>query len=332
MTFNAYAYKRVSTSIQNKEENNGLSLQKNTITDFLKQHPTYKLSDTAYTDKASDLHGLNISDDAGLGNFISDCESGIIKAGDMLCIAVEDRISSIPPDDAKALFQRLLSYGVKVAIVKWDIVIDNTDNKLDFAGELLLTVGCQLAFMESEQKLQRNFVENHNSVIEASENDRVSFHGKKAPRWLTLNEDQTNFIVKPVEVEFIKRLFTMKSSGMTCNKIITILHGENKLMLGGVPLRADSMTRLLQNRKLIGEWQPLHKTIVNGKPVEKVTDEPIKGYFPSVIDEKLFNDVQASFNQPQNDKVTSKMNTVFSELMKYSPLNKILRKKTSYEL
>ncbi|WP_198555498.1 recombinase family protein [Colwellia sp. 75C3] len=330
MTFNAYAYKRVSTSIQDKEENNGLSHQQNTITDFLKQHPTFKLSDTAYTDKSSDLHGLNISDDAGLGNVISDCESGLIKAGDMLCIEVGDRISSIPPNDAKALFQRLLSYGVKVAIVKWGIVIDNKDNKLDFAAELLLTVGCQLSFMENEQKLQRNFSESHRNVIKASE--RVSFHGKKAPRWLALNKDQTKFIVKPLEVEFIERLFTMKASGMTCNKIITILHGENKLMLGGVPLRPDSITTLLQNRKLIGEWQPLHKSIVDGKAVEKITEEPIKGYFPSVIDEQLFNEVQASFNQPQNDQKTSKMNTIFSDLMRNSPFNRVLRKNKSYEL
>ncbi|KGJ97574.1 recombinase family protein [Colwellia psychrerythraea] len=328
--FTAYAYNRVSTSIQDSDGKSGLIRQLKAINDFLGSHNDYTLSDKVYTDKASGYHGMNIKDDAGLGSFLADCESGLVKAGDMLCVHAIDRLSRLPPDDARALFQRILGYGVKVAIVRWGIIIDKTANKLDLAGDLLLTVGFHLAYMESEQKSKLISFAKQANVAKARDTGKILFSGKSVPRWLSLNADKTEFSIKPVESALIERIFNMKLSGMGSNKIMTKLHDENNLSFGGLALRNDSITRLLKNRRLIGEWQPQNRAVIDGKRVETDNGEPIQNYFPMVISEKLFNAVQASFDQSARGKASRQFNNVFASLMKCSKCGHAVTRKHSY--
>lgn len=326
----AYAYTRVSTTQQDQDGKTGLSRQLETIREFLKQHPQHRLSDKVYTDKASGFHGMNIKDDAGLANFLNDCDRGIVKAGDMLCVELIDRLSRLPPDDARELFRRILNYGVKVAIVRWGIVIDKTDNKLDLAGDLLLTVGFHLAYMESEQKSKRIFAAKQKNVEEARKNNKKIFSGKSIPRWLELSENKSKFIIKPKDEKLIKRIFSMKLSGMGANKIMTKLKEEDNLILGGRALRTDSITRLLKNRRLIGEWQPQHRTVIDGKRVSTNNGDPIQDYFPKLISEEVFNATQASFDQTAKGMASRKFNNVLSGLLKCSKCGYAMTQKISY--
>ncbi|KAB0285436.1 recombinase family protein [Vibrio fortis] len=326
----AYAYTRVSTAQQDKEGKSGLSRQLDTIREFLVQHPQYTLSEKSYTDKASGFHGMNIKDDAGLGSFLKDCENGTVMAGDMLCVELIDRLSRLPPDDARELFRRILSYGVKVAIVRWGIVIDKAENKLDLAGDLLLTVGFHLAHMESEQKSKRVFAAKQKNVQQAREGKKILFSGKGVPRWLTLNEDRTEFHVKPAEAAMVKRMFEMKLNGFGAYKILTDFTEEGITVFGGKPLRIDSITRLLKNRRLIGEFQPQHRTIEGGKTRRVDNGEPIKGYFPQVIDDDLFNAVQATFDHVVKGKAARTFNNVFTGLLKCSSCGHAYTQKSTY--
>ncbi|MCG9702400.1 recombinase family protein [Vibrio natriegens] len=326
----AYAYTRVSTTQQDKDGKHGLSRQLDTIREFLTQHPQYTLSDKAYTDKASGFHGMNIKDDAGLGSFLKDCENGIVKAGDMLCVELVDRLSRLPPDDARELFRRILSYGVKVAIVRWGIVIDRTENKLDLAGDLLLTVGFHLAHMESEQKSKRVFAAKQKNVQKAREGKKILFRGKSVPRWLSLNEDHTEFLINPFEEALVKRIFEMKLSGLGADRILRKLTEEGNSMFGGKALRTDSITRLLKNRRLLGEFQPQHRVIEEGRTKKVDNGEPIKGYFPQVIDEELFNAVQASFDHSLKGKAARSFNNVFTGLLKCSSCGHAYTQKNTY--
>lgn len=326
----AYAYTRVSTTQQDKDGKTGLSRQLDTIKEFLKQHPQYRLSDKPYTDKASGYHGMNIKDDAGLGSFLRDCDRGIVKAGDMLCVELVDRLSRLPPEDAKELFRRILSYGVKVAIVRWGIVIDNNKNKIDLAGDLLLTVGFHLAHMESEQKSKRILAAKQKNVQEARKGDKILFSGKSVPRWLELNKSKTKFSIKPNEAALIERMFNMKLSGMGVNKIMTLLKADDSLMFAGRPLTTDAITRLLKNRRLLGEWQPQHMNMINGKRVYTNNGDPILNYFPKVVSDELFNSVQASFDQSAKGKAARSFNNVFSGLLKCSNCGYGITQKISY--
>ena len=324
----AYAYTRVSTAAQDKEGKTGIVRQLESISDFLKQHPTYKLSENTYTDKASGYHGMNMKDDAGLGSFLRDCDKGIVKAGDMLCVELVDRLSRLPPDDARELFRRILSYGVKVAIVRWGIVIDKTENRLDLAGDLLLTVGFHLAHMESEQKSKRIFAAKQRNVKEAREKGKVFTRG--APRWLEVNEDRTAFNVKVEDAEIIKRIFEMKLNGLGTRRILMKLKDENSLMLGGKRLQKDSIRRLLINRRLLGEWQPQHRIIENGKEVRVNNGAPIKDYYPRIISDELFNAVQASFKSTPKGKAARGFSNVLSGLLRCSSCGKGMSFKRSY--
>jgi len=324
----AYAYTRVSTAIQGKDGKTGLARQLETISEFLKQHPKYSLAKKTYTDKTSGYHGMNIKDDAGLGSFLKDCDNGIVKAGDMLCVELVDRLSRLPPDDARELFRKILSYGVKVAIVRWGIVIDKMENKLDLAGDLLLTVGFHLAYMESEQKSKRVSAAKQRNVDEARKNGKVFTRG--VPRWLEVNEERTAFSVKAAEADLIERIFKMKLSGLGSVRIMGKLKEDGALMLGGKRLQKDSIRRLLQNRRLLGEWQPQHRIVEGGRQIRTNNGEPIKDYYPRVISDDLFNAVQASFLSVPKGKASRSFSNVLSGLLRCSSCGKGMSFKRSY--
>jgi DNA invertase Pin-like site-specific DNA recombinase len=326
----AYAYTRVSTTQQDIGGKSGLSRQLDTITDFLINHPHYNLSNKTYTDKASGYHGMNIKDDAGLGSFLRDCKNGVVKAGDLLCVELVDRLSRLPPDDARDLFRKILSYGVKVAIVRWGIIIGDNENRIDLTGDMLLTAGFHLAHMESEQKSKRIASAKQKNVEAARKGGKILFTGKSVPRWLELSEDNTQFVIKAKEGALIERLFNMKLSGLGAYKIMTILKPEDGLMFGGTALRTDSITKLLKNRRVIGEWQPQHRENIEGKRVETDNGEPILHYFPKVITEELFNAVQMSFNSSVKGKAARSFNNVFNNLLKCSDCGHSVSHKISY--
>lgn len=326
----AYAYTRVSTTKQDIDGKTGLSRQLDTIKEFLVQHPDYTLSQNIYSDRASGFHGMNIKDDAGLGSFLNDCENGIVKAGDMLCVELVDRLSRLPPNNARELFKRILSYGVKVAIVRWAIVIDNDKNKIDLAGDLLLTVGFHLAHMESEQKSKRILAAKQKNVGEARKGNKILFSGRSVPRWLELNKDKTKFNIKPYDAELINRMFDMKISGLGANKILTTLKAENSLMLGGKALTTDSITKLLKNRRLIGEWQPQNRNTIEGQRVNTNNGDPIVDYFPQAVSEELFNAAQASFKHVAKGKAARRFNNVFNGLLKCSDCGYAFTHKITY--
>ena len=109
---------------------------------------------------------------------------------------------------------------------------------------------------------------------------------KRCPGWLTLSEDRRSFSVIEDRAKIIRRIFEETVSGLGVYSIARRLNAE------GVPAFASrkgwqlsSIHKLITSRTVIGEYQP--NRLIDGKRVPD--GEPIKNYYPAIIDEALYN-------------------------------------------
>ena len=111
------------------------------------------------------------------------------------------------------------------------------------------------------------------------------------PGWLGLSEDRTSFIFIPEKAEIVRQIFEASISGLGGYTIAKQLNAK-KVPAFGPSSRWDQSTihNLLRNRATIGEHQP--KRYHNRK--EFPVGDPIPGYYPTVIDEGVFQAAQVA--------------------------------------
>jgi hypothetical protein len=109
------------------------------------------------------------------------------------------------------------------------------------------------------------------------------------PGWLELSDDRTSFIFRPDRAEIVRAIFEASISGLGGYTIAKQLNAKKVPAFGPSP-KWDQSTihNMLRNRATIGEHQP--KRIRNGKRVPD--GDPIPGFYPAAIDERLFRAAQ----------------------------------------
>jgi Recombinase len=120
-----------------------------------------------------------------------------------------------------------------------------------------------------------------------------------APGWLALSQDRRSFVFLSDRAEVVKQIFEMSAAGVGGYTI------ANQLNANGIPAfspasKWDQSTihNMLSNRAVVGEFQPKKymtaKDSSRGVRDRKGTPagDPIKNYYPAVIDEDLFDLVQ----------------------------------------
>ena len=119
---------------------------------------------------------------------------------------------------------------------------------------------------------------------------------KWCPAWLKLTEDRTRYKVIPARAKVVRSMFEDTVAGMG-NYVITRRLNQKK-----VPTFAESngwhssyVAKILSNRAVIGEFQPFKKSDLSGRRTPD--GEPIRNYFPAIIDEEMFYRAQLSRSQ-----------------------------------
>lgn len=111
---------------------------------------------------------------------------------------------------------------------------------------------------------------------------------RSCPRWLKISENKESFLVDESRAKTVNKIFKLRLKGHSLNGITKILN-DKKIMTFTGEISAWNPTtieKLLGNKALIGTYVPSYRTMSKGV-------REIPGYFPAVITEKLFNDVQA---------------------------------------
>jgi Recombinase len=111
------------------------------------------------------------------------------------------------------------------------------------------------------------------------------------PGWLGLSEDRTTFVFLPDRASTVRMIFEASISGLGGYTIAKQLNA-NKVPPFGPSTEWDQSTihNLLRNRATIGEHQPKRYC----KRKEFPVGDPIPNYYPSVIEESLFQAAQVA--------------------------------------
>jgi DNA invertase Pin-like site-specific DNA recombinase len=231
--------------------------------------------------------GANVKEGA-LGQFLEAAKGGKIPPGSFLLVESIDRISRQEITKALTLFLSIIDAGINLVTLNDEHVY--SAQKTDLTDLIVSLVGMSRAHEESLHKSRR--------VAAAWANKRKNASTKPltatCPAWLRLNSDRSRYEVIEPRAEIVRYIFAESAAGIGSYKITRLLNEKRVRCLGpGNGWQSSSVKHLLTNRAVLGEYQ-CHR-YVNGKRVPD--GEPVKGYFPAIIDETTFYRVQGGLRQ-----------------------------------
>lgn len=278
----AYSYIRMSTDIQLKGDS--LRRQTDLSKSYAAEHNLELVEDFNLHDiGVSAYTGANIAQGA-LGKFLDAARIGDIPKGSFLLVETWDRLSRQKIERSVSLFFEIIDYGINIVTLADGQVYMAGNAEL---GQLIYSIVVMArAHEESETKSKR--------IASAWENKRANISKqvltKQCPGWLEINDDKTGFIVLVDRAKIVERIFGHAAEGHGSGLITRIFNKEKIKPFGKSNGWIESyVTKILTNRAVLGEFQP-HRRI-NGKRVP--IGEAVQFYFPQVISEDLFLNVQA---------------------------------------
>ena len=225
-----------------------------------------------------------------LGKFLAKVEAGAIPTGSILLVENVDRLSR--EGAVKVLREvifKLWDHGITLHTLSPDEAYPpGCEAEAKF---LALLIYIQRAQDESEQKSRR--------IRKARETARRAAHEEKkiltsrAPAWLEVKDDK--FVAIPEAKKAVRLIFDLKLKGLSIRAIERKLNElgawtppqqRRSQRTGG--WRASYIKKILNNRVVIGEYQPFHKLNGTRRPI----GEAIEGYFPVVVPPHKFHAAQ----------------------------------------
>jgi len=281
----AYSYIRISTQKQLKGDS--LKRQIDLSKEYAKQH-NLDLDESISDIGISAFKGKNIEEGA-LGKFLKKIQNGEIEGGSYLLVESLDRLSRNYVSKALAQFLSIIHAGVKIVTLA-DNKVYSEEAVNDNWTELIISLTIMSrAHEESFQKSQRV------SKAWASKRNDLD-HRKmtsKCPAWLRLSKDKKEFEIIKDRAELIRQVFSDSCNGMGNFSIARRLN-ERKIKSWGKSTgwQPSYIQKILNNRAVLGEFQP-HKLIEKKRiPI----GEPIKTYYPKIINEDQFYEVKEGKN------------------------------------
>lgn len=288
----AYSYIRFSTP----EQAQGDSLRRQVAKAEAWAHGRGLVLDDSHRDLGiSAYHGANRTNGA-LRSFLQMVEDGKIERDSYLIVESLDRLSRETVIDAATQLFALIQAGVVVVTLSDGQEYSATRLRQDWTPLVISLAVMARAHDESRVKSER--------VGEAWRQKKAAARAEgkpitpRCPEWLEVRDGK--FIEREDRVEIVRRIFQETIEGFGRREIVCRLNGEGKL-----PFKADekrkkpstgwqtsSVAKIVQNRAVMGEYQPhtgTHKAR-NRKP----EGDPIKDYYPRIVEDDVFWRAQAS--------------------------------------
>ncbi len=222
-----------------------------------------------------------------LAEFLEAIRIGRVLRGSVLIIESIDRLSRNKVGEALQLFISILNSGV--SIVTREPRRDYTQDSInDIASLLEPLIYMSRAHEESATKSFRL------KDAWARKKERAAAGlpmTRMAPRWLELTESGYKLVAERAAT--VRDIFRLSAEGLGVSRILQHLVADPKKYpaFGDSGKWRDSyVLQILSNRAVFGEFQPQSREEGN-KRVD--CGQPIKGYFPPVITEEQFFQVQA---------------------------------------
>ena len=245
-----------------------------------------------------------------LAVFLRAVENGIVKPGSFLLVESLDRLSRDTLSAQMTLFMELVNAGITVVTLTDGKVYNKETIDTDISSLMLSLVIMMRSHDESVTKSNR-------LVAKWKEKRRDIATTKlsaKCPHWLVLNADRKSFRILEDRADIVRRIFQMSIDGMGQIAIAKQLNREQ------VPSWGRSkgwywayVQRLLRNPAVLGEFQPCRRDTRGKKRLVPVGD-PIKNYYPPIIDILIWQRAQARAQTSTPGRVGQSKGNLFSGL------------------
>ncbi|GAA0767046.1 recombinase family protein [Brevundimonas olei] len=216
-----------------------------------------------------------------LGSIFKRVAAGKLGSGDTIIVENLDRLSREAVTDAMFSMMTLMQSGMTV-ITTHDQKILTKANYDSEVGDMFDTlIKIRVANEESEKKRLRQ-----SSNWQKWREQGILTH--RNPFWIA--KDRT---VIEDRALLVRRIFEMSAKGMGATRIAATLTEEGLFAFGKIqnkedgkaPFTGATISKLLRNRSVLGEYQARSK----GEPVGAV----VVDYYPQIISHELFNEVNA---------------------------------------
>jgi DNA invertase Pin-like site-specific DNA recombinase len=279
----------------------------------------------------SAFHGKHRDDQAVLGQFLRDAQSGRIPKGSYLIIENLDRLSREEERAALRLWMDILDAGINIVQLHPETVFRH--DKTDMVDIMRAIIELSRGHSESRMKSVRSLA-NWDRAIELARQEGQLMTGR-LPSWIGLNEDGgPELILERAKV--IRQIFAWATAGFGMGTIVRKLREADIPAFGsrveeqdedGQPYtrQADGerygsgdwqknyVQNILVDRRVLGEFQPRDRN-------NNQKGEPIPGYYPPVVTEKEFYAAQAAIGQRTNrakrGRIGKEVGSLFSGLLK----------------
>lgn len=305
----AYSYVRFSTAKQ--ELGDSLRRQVESAEDYCREQGL-QLAPVSYRDLGVSAFKRRNFQKGALAAFIEAVKIGKVAQGSFLIVEQFDRLSRADTNVALRLLFDLVEAGINVVTLV-DRKVWNRESIKD-AGNLVLAVMYMArANNESEAKADRLSKAWKQKKLRAADGTASRIVTSECPRWLRANKTKTGFDILKDRVDSIRKVFDMRINGFGIVAIVNRANQERwpapgkmsvrkvgesaddfeRRKTAGATWHTSTVGRLLKNRALLGEYQPrtLHPT---DESKRIPFGEPIKDYFPAVLDEVTFLRAQAT--------------------------------------
>jgi DNA invertase Pin-like site-specific DNA recombinase len=219
--------------------------------------------------------------------FLRDADADELPKDSVLLLENLDRMSRQDPDDPLMLFFGIIKKGIGILTL--------TDNKLytkqTMKQDRMMLFGTLMAIIRSNEESSLK----GERVAAAWSRKRLAAREKslpltdRIPGWLISTRDATGrrtFTEDRDKADIVRRIFAETDQGLGRRAIAKGLNRGGKLsFLSKSGWQPSSVIKIVRARTTVGEYQP-HRRDEDGKRIQD--GEPIKGYYPTVVDEALW--------------------------------------------
>ncbi|MEZ2408103.1 recombinase family protein [Bosea sp. RCC_152_1] len=249
------------------------------------------LDETLRDEGVSAYRGSNAEVGSALGSFLHLVKSAKIERGSLLLVESLDRLSRENVNVALPRFLDLINAGIVIVTMEDGQEYSSARIERDFSPLIVSLCAMARAHEESRTKSFR-VGEAWGKKRQAAREDGKPI-GHRCPSWLRLMNGRYEVI--PERAEIVRQIFSLAVAGYGQRAIVA------RLNLDGVPVfrgskksqrpspsgwQTSTVRRVLTSPTVLGEYQPHTGSHRAGS--WKPEGDPIKAYYPAVIDEDVF--------------------------------------------
>lgn len=247
--------------------------------------------------------GDHLSDNGQLARFLRLVEDGTIEAGSTLIVESLDRLSRQDVWKVVPWFGKLIDAGIRVVTLTDAKVYEKGGGATDMILSIFIFARANEESNTKAGRLADAFAEKRK---DAQEKNKPM--GRVCPMWLRLTDDGEAYEPIPHMVKAVERVFELTVSGYGKNTIAKMLNAEGFPVLskrkGVKGWGTSAVHHVAMNRAVLGEWQPMTKTLDPDRKKREKAGPVIQGYFPTVIAEDLFHRAQKAIEGRRTAKST----------------------------